>query len=319
MDNPPVSRTATIAQHAPCANTKQMNSDATSDAAGWTTTAKVLVGVMGVLMTAHISIHLWDAANPLKRVNWPVAVIIFALFAFANALYAQGWKRAIAFLAITCIAAWSCEAYGLHHSWLFGTYYYTELLGPRLAGVPLVVPLAYFMMMYPSYVITNLMVFGHPVMTMATTLPRVAAVSLLTALVMTAWDLTNDPLMADQVKAWVWPLGGPYFNIPLQNFRGWILVVFIVVFGCRITERFVARKPLGPPWRIVTLGSLIGYGLFLLTDTIAGFPSGTRIIAPFAMGIPLLTACIRLYDGNPEKTGTASNSQSSPLRTPRPQ
>ena len=290
-----------------------MMTTASSDAASWTTTRKVLVGSMGVLLTVHTGIHLWDAANPFQRVNWPLAVIVFALFAFFNALYAQGWKRTIAFFAITCVASWSCEAYGLRHPWLFGTFYYTDVLGPKLAGVPLVVPLAYFMMMYPSYIITNLIIYGHPVMSATNSLPKLVGVSLLTALVMTAWDLTNDPLMANEVKAWVWPTGGPYFDIPLQNFRGWILVVFIVVFGCRLTERYVERRPLGPPWRIITMGSLIGYGLFLLTDTIAGYPEGTRIIAPFAMGVPLLAATIRLYalfEGEErEERNTASSSQ----------
>ena len=123
-----------------------MNTNASSDAASWTTLQKVLIGTIGVLMTAHIAFRLWDTANPLQRVNWPLSVIVFALFAFVNCLYAQGWKRTIAFFVITCIAAWACEAYGLTHSWLFGTYYYTDVLGLKLAGVPLVVPLAYFMM-----------------------------------------------------------------------------------------------------------------------------------------------------------------------------
>lgn len=272
--------------------------------------AKLLIGTMAVSMIVHLGVHLWDVANPFQRVNWPLAVIVFAIFSFANALYAQGWRRAIAFFAVTCVASWSCEAYGLQHPWFFGTFYYTDILGPKLAGVPLVVPLAYFMMMYPSYVITNLLIYGHPVMTRSNTLMKLVGVSLLTALVMSAWDLTNDPLMANEVKAWVWPNGGPFFDIPLQNFRGWIMVVFIVVFGCRLTERFVQRRPLGPPWRIFTLGSLIGYGLFLLTDSVAGFPEGTRIIAPFAMGVPLLAATIRLYELE-EKTSKASSNQAS--------
>ena len=58
-----------------------MMTTASSDAASWTTTRKVLVGSMGVLLTVHTGIHLWDAANPFQRVNWPLAVIVFALFA----------------------------------------------------------------------------------------------------------------------------------------------------------------------------------------------------------------------------------------------
>lgn len=35
-----------------------------------------------------------------------------------------------------------------------GTYHYPGMLGPKLGAVPVLIPLAWFMMIYPSYLIS---------------------------------------------------------------------------------------------------------------------------------------------------------------------
>jgi putative membrane protein len=261
-----------------------------------TTRDRVLAVLMAVLLLAHAMLHGWNIFAPVKDVDWTFVVPVFAGFVFLNALYTMGWPRTLTLFVMSTTMAWACEAYGLTHPGLFGTYYYTGVLGPQLMGVPLVVPLAYFMMIYPSYVITNLMLDGRPTATTRASVGRLAAAAVMTALVMTSWDLTNDPLMADEVKAWVWPDAGPFFGMPLRNFAGWVTVLFVIVFTFRWLERSIPLSPLGPPSRFVVAGTLFGYGIFMLTDTLAGFPHGTRVIPPFAMGIPLLAATMRLFE-----------------------
>ena len=64
--------------------------------------------------------------------------------------------------------------------------------------------------------------------------------SLLTALVMTAWDLTLDPFMVQKAKAWVWDQGGPYLGIPLANYVSWMETSFIIAVACRLVDRELA-------------------------------------------------------------------------------
>jgi uncharacterized membrane protein len=45
---------------------------------------------------------------------------------------------------------------------------------------------------------------------------------------MVAWDLASDPVWATIVRAWVWRDGGVYFGVPLSNFFGWYLNVYIL-------------------------------------------------------------------------------------------
>lgn len=259
---------------------------------------QLLVGLTALLLLAHIGIHGWHIGAgipPIDRVNWQIAVPIFAAFSFLHSAYLVGFKRTLTFFAVTYLITLGVELIGLTTGWPFGRYYYTEVLGAKLFGaVPWVVPLAYFMMVVPSHTIANLIVDGRPVAE-GHRLWRLLLRALLTAIVMTAWDLTNDPLMAVEVKAWIWLDGGPFFGIPLQNFGGWTMTVFIISVVCRMIETKVPPRPFAAPPRWFVSGALIGYAMFMVTDTVAGYPIGTRVIAPFAMGIPLLAAFMRLY------------------------
>ena len=140
------------------------------------------------------------------------------LFALLHAWMAWGGLRAGALLALTAVLSWAFEAVGVATGWIYGPYHYTELLGPRLAGVPLLIPVAWFMMSYPSLVMARALLRPRA----AHSAWRLAG---LAAVVMTAWDLVMDPLMA-RIGFWVWELEGAYFGVPIQNFFGWLLTTF---------------------------------------------------------------------------------------------
>jgi hypothetical protein len=45
---------------------------------------------------------------------------------------------------------------------------------------------------------------------------------------MVAWDVCQDPVWSTVLHAWVWLGGGPYFGVPLINFFGWFLTVYLI-------------------------------------------------------------------------------------------
>jgi putative membrane protein len=53
----------------------------------------------------------------------------------------------------------------------------------------------------------------------------------LASFIMVSWDLTIDPMMSTIAGNWVWHNGGSYFGVPLSNFLGWYLTVY-VFFQC---------------------------------------------------------------------------------------
>ena len=58
-------------------------------------------------------------------------------------------------------------------------------------------------------------------------IPGITALSALSALVMTAWDVVMDPGMS-LAQNWVWEKSGIYFGVPRHNYFGWLLTTFVV-------------------------------------------------------------------------------------------
>ncbi len=150
------------------------------------------------------------------RVLAVVTVAIVLLFAGANAAAAtasHGPHWAARFAGTTILVALAAEALGVHTGVPFGRYAYTSSLGPALLGVPLLVPLAWLMMAYPSFVVARLLTRRF--------------VPLLGAVAMTSWDVFLDPQMV-AAGHWRWADATPALpgvpGIPLTNFAGWLVV-----------------------------------------------------------------------------------------------
>jgi putative membrane protein len=164
-------------------------------------------------------------------------IVILLVFSLWHASVALGVRLALAFFAITTVTSWIFEEIGVATGLIYGPYHYTSTLGPWLGSVPILIPLTWFVMVYPSYVVANLIVDGWPVGTPGDRGHLVGLV-LLGALVMTAWDLVADPVLSGPtVGAWVWERGGPYYGVPVQNYLGWIVTAFTVYFLYRSVER----------------------------------------------------------------------------------
>jgi putative membrane protein len=170
--------------------------------------------------------------------------VILLAFSLWHASSTLGIRLTAVFFAITAVTSWTFEEVGVVSGLVYGPYHYTSALGPWLGSVPVLIPLAWFMMVYPSYVIANLVVDGRPI---GSTGGRrhVVGLALLGALLMAGWDLVVDPLFSgSMVRAWVWERGGPWYGVPLQNYLGWIVTTFTIYLLYRSVERRWAGQPI---------------------------------------------------------------------------
>jgi len=229
--------------------------------------------------------------------------ILFGLAAVVHGTCLMGWRRMAAFSAIACGLAFALELLSIGTG-LATPYHYTAVLGPSLAGVPLVVPVGWFFMLYSSHCLVNCIAEGQALSTRGSSL-WILLLALLTALVMTAWDLTLDPFMVHRARAWVWDQGGPYLGIPLANFVNWVEVTFIIAVVCRITDRTLATRPraaevpaMGRGWQAFPIAV---YALVGLSAIAIGQPPAARVISPFAMGIPALAALAGLWQSRGDR------------------
>ncbi|SNY47625.1 putative membrane protein [Paractinoplanes atraurantiacus] len=100
----------------------------------------------------------------------------------------------------------------------FGHYHYTGELGPKLFEVPVLIGLAYFAVGYLAWTIGTILTGPGR---------RSVATPVVASFVMVAWDLAMDPSSATLRGRWVWEDGGGYFGVPLSNFLGWSVTVYL--------------------------------------------------------------------------------------------
>ena len=156
----------------------------------------------------------------------PVSTLTGFTFALLHAGQREGWRRALRLLALVFGVSLLFESVGVATGLVYGPYHYTAKLGPLFLGlVPYLIPVAWFMMSYPSFVIADRLIPAD-----WKRWQRILSVAAVGGLVMTAWDLVMDPMMVSSGH-WVWDdltskSNGSYHGIPLQNFWGWWLTVF---------------------------------------------------------------------------------------------
>lgn len=236
-------------------------------------------------------LHLHKAVTAGERPSLILSNIIMAAAMLAHAWELLGKRRALLFFGLCLGLSFGAETMSIATG-LATPYHYTEVLGPRLGAVPYVIPLGWFTMMYASHTVVNLICEGNVISTKGGG-PWILGLSILTALVMTGWDLTTDPYMVLKAKAWVWDQPGPYFGIPFANYLSWVETCFMINVALRLTERGLT-PPEKPHETWFYALPLVTYGLLGLPDVFIGFPVATRLISPFTMGVPLLAAAARL-------------------------
>ncbi len=153
-----------------------------------------------------------------------ITVLLFCAASVAHCAASRGGRAAVTLLVVATGVGLAAEALGVHTGVPFGSYRYTTTLGPRLLGVPLVIPLAWTMMAWPALVVGR--VLGSP--------------ALLGGLALATWDLFLDPQMV-AAGHWVWGNSGPRLNgIPVVNSLGWIVVAVALVGAL---DRLLPRRP----------------------------------------------------------------------------
>ncbi len=246
--------------------------------------------VLYALLTALPLVGLALQTGPMGFMT-PITTLVGLTFAILHAGQRLGWRRALLLLGLVFGVSLLFETVGVATGLVYGPYHYTDKLGPRFLGlVPYLIPAAWFMMSYPSFVIADCLVpadwkRGR----------RLLTVAALGGLVMTAWDLVMDPIMVAGGH-WVWEVEGAYFGIPLQNFWGWWLTVF-TTFALFLLFAGRSQSRGAPAFDRLALASYLITALgIVLVAWIAG-AGALALIGFFAMTPWVVAAWLRLAEG----------------------
>jgi uncharacterized membrane protein len=153
------------------------------------------------------------SGTPRDAVTWTL-VLLGAAVSVSHAWLSRGVRVGAALLALVAVTAVAFEAVGLATGVPYGRYEYSAALGPTLLGVPFLVPLAWLMMAWPSWVLADRLT------------RRVSVRVLVAAAVFAGWDVVLDPQLV-QAGYWTWSHPSPGLpgipTVPLTNLAGWLL------------------------------------------------------------------------------------------------
>ncbi|NLX09678.1 MAG: carotenoid biosynthesis protein [Chloroflexi bacterium] len=184
-----------------------------------------------------------------------LGVVAQAITTLAALASAWSQKRIARAAAIVLVGAWAVEALGVATGFPFGHYDYTDVLWPQVAGVPLLIPLAWLMMLPPAWAVVAALLGEHR----ADGWPYRITFAALSGLAFTAWDLYLDPQMVGW-GLWTWDVPGAYFGIPWVNFAGWWVASSL--FTLLVRPQGLPVRPLMVMYTLVWGFQLIGLGVF---------------------------------------------------------
>ena len=159
-------------------------------------------------------------------------VLVFAAASLVSATASHGVRAALALVLVVGGVGLAAEAVGVATGVPFGAYGYAGTLGPQVAGVPVIVPLAWTMMAWPTLLAGRAVAAAAARRWPAAPWARARWLPVLPAAwALAAWDLYLDPQMV-AAGHWSWQSPSPALpgvpGIPLTNFAGWFLVALVI-------------------------------------------------------------------------------------------
>lgn len=207
-----------------------------------------------VLTMISLPIVGWTLGEAALIRGMSIGVLMQGIAVLAILTRAWGLNKTLASFTIVGVLSYFAEFIGSKTGFPFGKYHYTDVLQPQLAGVPLLIPLAWMMMLPPAWAIASA-ILGDK----AHKPNQRFVFVLLSALAFTAWDLFLYPQMVGW-QFWVWEIPGQYFGIPLVNYLGWLLVSALLTFAANPKD--LPILPLALVYTLTWLLQTIGQGTF---------------------------------------------------------
>ena len=166
-------------------------------------------------------IYTYKNPNLLAVDSFIVTALLFLIAVF-HGTERYGKKNLSIFFMITLVVSFFFENLSIATGFPFGFYHYSPTLG--LLTVPLIIIFAYFAIGYLSWMLSHVLTGQYSKKLEG---KQIFIVPFIAAFIMVMWDLTVDPISSTLQGLWVWTTPGAYFGVPISNFFGWFLVVYL--------------------------------------------------------------------------------------------
>jgi uncharacterized membrane protein len=245
----------------------------------------------------------YSNTNLLAFDSFLVTAIIFILvFLYARERY--GLKGTVIFFLIASGVSLFFENLSVLTGFPYGLYNYSPSLG--VLNVPIIIIFEYFAMGYLSWTLANILTGQYSDKLKG---KQVFIIPFMATFLMVMWDLTVDPISSTLQSLWVWHNPGAYFGVPISNYFGWFLVVYIIfqIFAIylskydSITEEKIVTLSNKPFWSegpviygIMAIGTILSIFYQLNDITIS-----MALITVFTMVFVVILSLINVWN-NPD-------------------
>jgi uncharacterized membrane protein len=291
-------------------------------------TRRISWTLLGVLVFAQICYPLTTGAT---RAGLTVATVVLGwLLSVGHALLSRGPRVAAALVAVATGGGFAIEAIGVATGVPFGSYDYSGELGPKLAGVPLIIPLAWTWMAWPAWLAAVRLTGGAAAPAgsgpltgggstaggRGATAGRWVGRIALAAVGLAAWDLFLDPQMVAE-GYWVWRDAAPALpgltGIPVSNYLGWLLFAVLLMSALRplaggSAERTDRRDhPMVALYLWTYFSSILAHAVFLDLPASALWGAAGMGVTAVPLAVTLLRVRrageVRREDHRPDRAG----------------
>jgi putative membrane protein len=172
-------------------------------------------GVLGILFSPYKDWFV--SSTPL--------VLLFMFLLLANTQL-KAFKNFLLSFAIAFVISMATEIIGVNTGLLFGEYQYGPVLGPKILGVPWLIGLNWFVIVYcsGSFLLHSVELVERKLTTPLTVPTSTTMVVLGGAAMATFFDFILEPV-AVKLNFWTWNRG----DIPLFNYLCWFVVSAILL------------------------------------------------------------------------------------------
>lgn len=185
--------------------------------------AVLVLGGVWLLSMIGLPIIRWVWSDSAVPFGVSIGVLLQTVTVLTLTALGAGLRATLIAGVLVALLGWLLEFVGSHTGFPFGRYHYTKRLQPQVGEVPVLIPLAWIMMMPPSWAVATVLVPSGNILWF----------SLVAGAAFAAWDLFLDPQMVGW-NFWEWEQDGWYFGIPLQNLLGWFFGATVITFVVRL-------------------------------------------------------------------------------------
>lgn len=191
-----------------------------------------------------------------------VSVFLVLVYAILSPVV-LGLKKALAFFAISAVIGSVMELLSITTGYPFGSYVYTNALGPKIGPIPAFIPL-----LWSSLSFFSMEAFGP----------------LLMPLAMVFLDLSFDPRFSGIL--WKWTVPTQYFGDPISNFVGWFVTSALISVVVAVYVKVKAQLS----WK-----AIIFYLLFGIDSSISDLYHSLFVPAAIATALIVIISILCLY------------------------